>query len=629
MLVVLIVLGMVFLIASCFTIRLKWKQETSIVITWIGISLIIYIFGLIDHLLWGIYTIYSISLFAGIYFIYSFIKKKIKWKELFTVGVLLYILLLTIATLLLKNTYYMDWDEFSHWGPNLKAMVTRDVLWANKIYDGVHVVYPPLAGIIEYFFCKINGGFSEEISYMAITSFMITLILPLFKKLQYTIRDIVKGLLISFCIFCLIYIFDFQLNSIYIDLLLGILFAMAMFNACQTEKKEDKIVTILLLIALSILKETGLLLAGIVLMQMVFERVFYPTFKEKKLKREYVKRFMVIILIFIIMLISYGTWKIYCTENGKVLDDRHDKNNIAQIDVQGFIQAATQIQCPEGKLKDITQSFYTYLNYKKIVPYFPFGTAIQLLILFDLIGIFFYLLTKEEEKKRKIVSVFLSMTIGFILYCLVLMATYMFAFTEREGRALASYTRYMASYFIAWAIMMVGTLISLPRFSKIKVFVVTLMICISAMNMIDLVRPVEKNITGISEKIENQAKIIQEKVSIDDKVYLIFQNIGDKVDYHVLRYCISPIVTNLMYEWNLGAPYFEGDIWTYDITVEQWQQKLIEEEFNYVFIAKSDERFIQDYGSIFDEGINLNEIENKVFQVVKTSEKTVVLQEYK
>ncbi|MFR5189969.1 MAG: hypothetical protein ACLTEH_01690 [Clostridia bacterium] len=84
-----------------------------------------------------------------------------------------------------------------------------------------------------------------------------------------------------------------------------------------------------------------------------------------------------------------------------------------------------------------------------------------------------------------------------------------------------------------------------------------------------------------------------------------------------------------MYEWNLGAPYFEGDIWTYDITVQEWEKKLIEESFDYVFIAKSDERFVQDYGSLFAPDVDLTQIENKVFQVVKTSQTTVSLQECK
>ncbi|MFR2534532.1 MAG: hypothetical protein ACLS95_04805 [Clostridia bacterium] len=629
MFVMLAILGMTFLMASCLTIKWNWKQENSIVITFLSIGFILYLFGLLDHLLWGTYVIYAMTFIAGIYFIYSLLKKKVEWKRLFTLGTLLYVLLLVIVSLLLKNTFYVEWDEFSHWGPNLKAMVTRDVLWANQIYDGVHVVYPPLAGIIEYFFCKVNGGFSEEISYIAMATFVITLLLPLLRNLKYTLKDIGKGLLICFSVFCLICVFGFKLNSIYIDLLLGVLFAMAMLIAYQADTKADKILMVFLLTAMAILKETGLVLAGIVLMQLFFVQVCVPTFQEKKLKKENIKRCMAIICILVVMLAGYGSWKLYCSANGKVLDDRHDKNNISEINIQGFIQAVTQIHAPEGKLKDIALTFYDFLNTGSIIQRFPLTTVIQLLVFFDIIGIGLYSLTKDKEKRRKIACVFVSMTIGFILYALVLMATYMFAFTEKEGRALASYARYMETYFIAWAIIIIGMVLDLPKGNRLKTLTIIALVCLSATNITSLLRPVVRNVSGVSEEIQNQAQRIQEKVSIDDKVYLIFQNIGAKVDYHVLRYCISPTVTNLMYEWNLGAPYFEGDIWTYDITVQEWEKKLIEESFDYVFIAKSDERFVQDYGSLFAPDVDLTQIENKVFQVVKTSQTTVSLQECK
>ena len=71
-----------------------------------------------------------------------------------------------------------------------------------------------------------------------------------------------------------------------------------------------------------------------------------------------------------------------------------------------------------------------------------------------------------------------------------------------------------------------------------------------------------------------------------------------------------------MYEWSLGPKYSEGDIWNYDISKEDFEKKLIDEEFDYIFIAKSDEQFINIYGSLFDSSIDLNDIENKIFKVV-------------
>ena len=121
--------------------------------------------------------------------------------------------------------------------------------------------------------------------------------------------------------------------------------------------------------------------------------------------------------------------------------------------------------------------------------------------------------------------------------------------------------------------------------------------------------------------------IIMNKVKLNEKVYLIYQNIGGGGEYHILRYLISPIVTNLMYEWSLGPKYEENDIWSYDITKEQFEKKLIDEEFDYIFIAKIDKQFIDIYGDLIDNSIydNYEELNNKLLKVNKIDENSVKL----
>ena len=43
----------------------------------------------------------------------------------------------------------------------------------------------------------------------------------------------------------------------------------------------------------------------------------------------------------------------------------------------------------------------------------------------------------------------LSYSVGFIIYALFMLCIYLFALPEHEGRRLASYSRYMSTYFIA------------------------------------------------------------------------------------------------------------------------------------------------------------------------------------
>lgn len=635
MITVILVIGILISIASCMTIKFKFKQENSILITMLSIGIFLYVLGLVNLMKIGIYIIIVISILGLAYIIYSLIKKKIKIQEIFTLGTILYIITLVIISILLKNAVYTEWDEFSHWGSNLKAMVSYDILWSSNLYDGVHVVYPPLAGIIEYFFCKINGGFSESISYIAINTFIITLLLPIMQNLKYKIKDFIKGILAIFSVFCLIYIFGFKLCSIYIDLLLAALFAIGMFLAFrqkdekdEKQNKQDKISIFLILISLVILKDTGLLLAGIILMQLTFNKVIMPAIKNKKIDKELVKKFVIIIGILFVILGTYFTWKIYCKSNDRVLDYRHDTNSIAQINISDFIKAVLQVNCPEGKLEDISISFYDRLSNGGLTQGFRFGTAIGFLVVLDIIGIILYITRKDnKEEKSRILTLWISMNIGFVLYCLLLMATFMFAFTEQEGRALASYERYMSTFFIAWTFMVIGVILNLKK-ENLKYILIAALICLYGSNMNTLINPVSVGSSPVNQEVTNEASIILENVKNEEKVYLIYQrDIG--LRFHQLRYCISPIRTNLVCEWSLGPAAYEKDIWNYDITLEEFKKKLIDENFSYVFVANSDKFLIEGYSKIFEEDVDINNLDNKLFKVEKINENDVVLKLYK
>lgn len=617
-------------IATCITQRFKFKQESSVTIVFLSSALLLYIAGLFNLMKFAVYLIYLFAIISFVYIIYCIIKKKIKIREIFTPGIIMYIFVIMIMAFIVKDTYYYEWDEFSHWGANLKAMVEYDVFWSNKIYDGVHVVYTPIAGIIEYFFCKINGGFAEDVSYMAINTFIITLLLPIIKGQKHNLKSYIKLILFWFMFYCSIKLGNFQLTSIYIDMLLGILFALGMVLAYRLDGKEDKINLILTLIMMPLLKDTGLLLLGIILMQLFFNKVILKIIEERKITKQHFKIFGIIVLMLIIPLVFYGTWKIYCGVNGKVLDDRHDKNAISEIDIKEYIKGILLIDTDNSKYKDISNSFYDALNTTPVVGGLESTvTAVKLVAVLDITGIIIYLVNKDKQDKKKIATILLALNIGFGLYCLLLLATFMFAFTETEGRALASYSRYMSTYFIAWIIITVGLALNSKIKNVILSLTIAIMLCLYPTSVISIVDITSrKNLSGIDDEIRTEANIIKENVELNDKVYIIYQNIGGGYEYHKLRYSISPIVTNLLYEWSLGPKYYESDIWSLDLTKEEFEKKLIDEEFDYLFIAKIDKQFVDIYGSLINFDFNTNnyeELNNKLLKIERVNENEVIL----
>ena len=615
-------------IATCITQRFKFKQESSVTIVFLSLALLLYIAGLFNLMKFAVYLIYLFAIISFVYIIYCIIKKKIKIREIFTPGIIMYIFVIMIMAFIVKDTYYYEWDEFSHWGANLKAMVEYDVFWSNKIYDGVHVVYTPIAGIIEYFFCKINGGFAEDVSYMAINTFIITLLLPIIKGQKHNLKSYIKLILFWFMFYCSIKLCNFQLTSIYIDMLL--LFALGMVLAYRLDGKEDKINLILTLIMMPLLKDTGLLLLGIILMQLFFNKVILKIIEERKITKQHFKIFGIIVLMLIIPLVFYGTCNIYCGVNGKVLDDRHDKNAISEIDIKEYIKGILLIDTDNSKYKDISNSFYDALNTTPVVGGLESTvTAVKLVAVLDITGIIIYLVNKDKQDKKKIATILLALNIGFGLYCLLLLATFMFAFTETEGRALASYSRYMSTYFIAWIIITVGLALNSKIKNVILSLTIAIMLCLYPTSVISIVDITSrKNLSGIDDEIRTEANIIKENVELNDKVYIIYQNIGGGYEYHKLRYSISPIVTNLLYEWSLGPKHYESDIWSLDLTKEEFEKKLIDEEFDYLFIAKIDKQFVDIYGSLINFDFNTNnyeELNNKLLKIERVNENEVIL----
>lgn len=615
-------------ISSCLTIKFKLKNEKSILITFLGINLLIYILGLLNIMVFGLYISYILSFLSIVYIIYSIIKKKIDYKKILTLGTILYIVCSLTLAIVLKNTHFSAWDEFSHWGPNLKAMVNNDLFWSNSKWDGIHVVYQPLAGIMEYIFCKLNSGFSEDIAYFGMNISILTFIIPFIANKKINIKNIVISLLFILSVYCLIFAFNFSLTSIYIDLLLGICFSTGIYFSLNNKRNDDKIIVLLMAIALVMLKTTGILFSLIILLIIFCKNVLLPCIKEKRINKKSFTNVLKILMIVIVMLGFYKSWDLYCKSNNRFLDKRHDNNFISQINIKQFVSAILQRDSTEEKYLSIAKSFYSALNNENVVKLMGQFSIIQLFIIFNIILIMNSKFSKEEDKeKEKSIILAIAFSTGFLMYCLMLMITFMFAFTETEGRGLFSLDRYMSTFFIAFAINIVILFMNKKK-KEYSIMIIILLICIYTSNIQTLLKPINKGKSNVPEYLQTKADIVTSNLNRSDKVYVIFQDPGYSVDPFVFRYCISPIVMNLMDEYSLGKLKSENDTLTYNISEKEWEQKLINENYDYVFILRSSNEFIEMYKDIFEDGVDLSNVEDKIFKVNKVNENEVKLQLY-
>lgn len=578
------------------------KESNSILLSTLSIFLSLYLFGLFDLLKYGLYFVYFILLLEVIWLGYQFYKKRLSLNLIWNPTYITFVIGTIFLFVLTYNANLTDWDEFSHWGTNLKAMVFKDILWGSNKWDGVHIAYPPLSGVIEYFGCKLYGGYSEWIAFFSLDIFMLSLLTPVFKTKW---KDFLKNILYLLCIYMVVYIFDFKLASLYIDLPLGILFFIGFYLSTLEKSKENKLLLSLIFFALPIFKDSGLIFSAVILIQL-FIRQLLECINKKEFS---IKLLIPYIIYLLIIFSSYFTYKIYCNINNTVVDFMHDSNAIMELNLIEYVKAIF-LRGVTGKPYDIACSFYNFINTNSIISRYPFQTIIGIIVSFNIIGFILYYIDKKE--KNNLISIFASFNIGSILYLLFLLLIFIYAFLEPEGRALASFPRYISTYLIAWAIMILTLLLKHKK--SIVPILIGLLVCIYSSNIITLVKPVSKGISVIPENVNNWSKEIIEKVDEDSKVFIIIQQ-DNGYQFHTLRYLISPIKTNLLYEWNLGPTNETSELATLNMTKEEWLNKLKSEKFDYVYLANVDDQFIELYGSLFGKEKTKEDLENKIYKI--------------
>ncbi len=612
-----LIYSLLLVLSLSYFVKVKFKINDYYIplIVLSSVGIILFLFGLVDQMKLGYYIIILLGIFSFFYLIYLLLKRKLAVKDLVSLPIFFFVILEVILYALLINTHYSNWDEFAHWGPNLKAMVHYDLLWANKVWTGNHISYPPFVGIIEYFFCKLNGGFSESVSYFGINSLIISALLPILASIKKSKSIIIKGLVSYFIIYILMNVFGFSIASIYIDFILGVFFFIGIYIASLKESKEQKILLPIILFCLPIIKDTGLIFSAIILLQLGIKRVVYKIIEKKKIDKKILLNLLYLILLLVVTFSGYGLWKAYCSKNGVHVDFQHDANNIETLNIKDYLKSITYVKAPTGKLKDITTTFYNALNDdgSGVIAKGLVRSAIGLLVIFLIIMLIEYNKAKTKEEKRRIISVMLSYSVGFIIYALFMLCIYLFALPEHEGRRLASYSRYMSTYFIAGFIFILAYLIEKKNKNLIIIF---MLVAFLSTNVISYLNPVPNKQVIISDEIVQTGKFLQTKIKDSERVYVIYQN-TDGYEFNLLRFQIAPIRTNLLWEWSLGKPYSETDYFTYNISKDYWEKKLIKEGYDYVYFAKVDKQFVDKYGSSFN-GKTPKELQNSLYKVKKS-----------
>lgn len=511
---------------------------------------------------------------------------------------------------------FYEWDEFTHWGPIVKAMYLFDELGINSPVTLNNPHYPPALSVFSYLIVKIGGDWNEANVFWAYQLIFIALTIPLIKFSGY---KKIFYFLTSICILVLGNLYFFNVfQTIYADALLSLVFGYTLVLASSENNKNRNWQNFNFLIALVVLvliKDFGLILAFISIAVFGINSYFQVD-EIVNLKR---KISISVSNSFIALSVALGTrftWSLF-TNSGDL------KQGSVGIVGGSTSRLATITDFGSEHYQNILKILLEKINFATVTwrGGIQMSTREWLLFLALLYCVSIIGRTRRQIKKDLLVAlIFIGGAIG---YFAALFIVYLTLFAPPYSYSLPSFERYISSFLGGILFFLIAvSLKQLQSFSDqieklnsnnstntfVKMPVLTVVMLLTmlihsptgyALNFYQspsqLSNEIRSNFNNINEKI------ILSKFTVDDKIGIIAQH-TQGFEYYVLQYEIMPasVIQTGFYTWSIGSPSDPGDVWTdQTITPEKWNDYL--DKLNYVIIYKTTDSFIKEFGQFFED----------------------------
>ena len=330
-----------------------------------------------------------------------------------------------------------------------------------------------------------------------------------------------------------------------------------------------------------------------------------------------------------IALLTYFSWSFYVKIWNPVVDGRLEN---LKFSVEPFRELVTGTA--DTITYEIIKNFFSAFvwfdsskMYNSAIPVTGVG--------FVVITVVLVLLWRSLIGWKRVAGMGLSFFAGLCLYHLMLLYNYVYSMNNKESAlALASYKRYTATWWIGIVGGLLMICLSLNVIQRWKKY--TIYLAVSVWMIWGIARIYGLNGQGyygndvsiqIRESISNLEAYVQ-RLEQDDRVYIISQDNGGM--YLQALYALTPISCNpdqvstevLSPSYSLG--YVEGaEGLSTDYSVAEWAEVL--EDYDYVYVCVSNERFVQQYGALFESDAEVKD--DTMYCVSRTEYGEVVLQE--
>lgn len=566
---------------------------------------------LISGLVFSTFNIgFIINILFALYSFYYLVKNKDKRDEFkknyLSNGFYAFIVLFIIAFLFDFNRVFSHWDEYSHWGEMVKEMFRLDKLYS--VEDSVlqaHKDYPPGISIFELFWCKLMGGYRESTLITSLHIFEFSLFIPAisekikFKNVKSLVINSIIGIVL---IFVSISFFDLHgvINSIYTDYIMAIILAYAIFTIIFEKKLLSNyfifslsLVTILMMLT----KQMGLPFYMMIMYVYIIKIIYNKEFKKEN-KKQFIK---VLLYTIILPLLVWKGWDLYVSSMYTLQQFKLSDIKLSKLYgiIKGTQGEVYQITAANNYLKALKE-----VNISSSVVRLTYIKSIFLALILMYIT---YRYGRKYIDKKDFLNLESIIIFGSIGYAFIMLTLYVFNFGEIEGPNIASYDRYMDTYLIFCVSLIIMIFIRIfsieykkRKFNLLLLITLIIFIFIDGVHA-DKYKPVLKHDSiNIYERCAN----VINKYTKDKNVYIIAQDsVGDF--QYIVKYYANPINVNLKY-FNLKK----------ENVSDEYRNKIKNKilKYDYLFLARSDDKFKENYGSLFE---NEDDIENECMYEIK------------
>lgn len=576
----------------------KKRFEECLPLSIFSSILVLYIAGLFAQLRMGVVIAIGISyvLFL-IGLTKSLIKKQMKeyLGNIFTVGFVIFLLSLAFIYYMTAGRLLSKFDEFTHWGLTVKNFILFDG-YANVAGSTTHGAgYQPGISLFCYYFTALRRYMNECDVLQAMNIFTVSMLLPIYRKITW--KRVIFGIFLLPLIYVLPWLFSSAIipyNTLYVDCAMAVTFGSMLFHYYTHEQSRFLYFGMMLYSFLIILIKPGseffalMILCIVILDVLLFKRKEFGEMCKKA------GAWLLPVLYVVVSAAAYLSWKIFTAKNQmmQVFD-------YIEISEENSLSADAILQNFKNALFDMSADGKFKLSY-------VIWAGILLLI-----GIFTVFFVKgKKEKGRSIVATILVI-IGYAGYTGALLFMYINLFTPYEGANLASMDRYMFTYILGALVFLVFMLVHwiitrFGGFGNVLILIPVAVILIFApwkklnADMINCRETISKT---MAKRMDYEfVEQLPDKLDAGkDRVYFICQD-SNGYEYQVSYYLATPISLSYDYSmgWSLGTPYSDSDVWTLDMTMEEWEKALTDGGYTYVYIYNADKQFRSRYGDLFE-----------------------------